>query len=162
MANEVWQEIKRYWGKVSPEESNRESDICRVCGHDKSEAKRNKKGQTACETAEVRCKENKEVQDIIMVKINKKIGKRTPMSGGRDRRVSAYKHDKGAGTTAKSSTAAKKFALKKGTRPGQKSSVQKAKTRAAQRAGKRQDAFVGKARKMSGGRGRSYSGQKLS
>jgi hypothetical protein len=61
MANEVWQEIKRYWGKVSPEESNRESDICRVCGHDKSEAKRNKKGQTACEATEVDCKESKEI-----------------------------------------------------------------------------------------------------
>ena len=93
---------------------------------------------------------------------NKKpLSKKTPMSGGRDRKVSAYKHDKGMGTTAKSSMAEKRFALKKGTRPGQKSSVQKAKTRAAQRAGKRQDAFVGKARKMSGGRGRSYSGQKM-
>jgi len=61
MANEVWQEIKRYWGKIPPQESDRESDICRVCGHDKSKAKRNKKGQTACETAEVRCKESKAV-----------------------------------------------------------------------------------------------------
>jgi|TARA_R110000824_G_C14663630_1_gene618143 hypothetical protein len=91
----------------------------------------------------------------------KSLSKRTPMSGGRDRRVSAYKHDKGAGTTAKSSTAAKKFALEKGTRPGQKSSVQKDKTRAAQRARKKQDKFVGKNKKMSGGRGRSNSGYKL-
>ena len=93
--------------------------------------------------------------------INKVIDKRTPMSGGRDRKDSAYKMKQGLGTTAKSSTAEKSFALKKGTRPGQKSSVQKDKTRAAQRAGKRQDKFVGTARKMSGGRGRSYSGRKL-
>ena len=93
--------------------------------------------------------------------INKVIGKRTPMSGGRDRRDSAYKMKQGLGTTAKSSTAEKSFALKKGTRPGQKSSVQKDKTRAAQRAGRKQDKFIGTARKMSGGRGRSYSGRKL-
>tara|TARA_R110002012_G_C11502912_1_gene597540 strand:+ start:548 stop:871 length:324 start_codon:yes stop_codon:yes gene_type:complete len=93
---------------------------------------------------------------------NKKpLSKRIPMSGGRDRKDSAYKMKQGLGTTAKSSTAEKSFALKKGTRPGQKSSVQKDKTRAAQRAGKRQDKFVGTARKMSGGRGRSYSGRKL-
>lgn len=97
-----------------------------------------------------------------MRKVNKKpLSKRTPMSGGRDRRTSAYKHAKGMGTTAKSSTAEKKYALKKGTRPGQKSSVQTDKTRAAQRLGKRQDKFVGTSRKMSGGRGRSYSGQKM-
>ena len=83
------------------------------------------------------------------------------LSGGRGRRSAAYKHDKGAGTTAKSSTAAKRFALKKGTRPGQKSSVQKDKTRSAQRSGIRQDKFIGKGKKMSGGRGRSYSGGKL-
>tara|TARA_A100000172_G_scaffold330_1_gene216 strand:- start:300 stop:770 length:471 start_codon:yes stop_codon:yes gene_type:complete len=93
---------------------------------------------------------------------NKKpLSKRIPMSGGRDRKDSAYKMKQGLGTTAKSSTAEKSFALKKGTRPGQKSNVQKDKTRAAQRAGKRQDKFVGTARKMSGGRGRSYSGRKL-
>tara|TARA_R100001460_G_scaffold11103_2_gene26029 strand:- start:2759 stop:3055 length:297 start_codon:yes stop_codon:yes gene_type:complete len=94
--------------------------------------------------------------------INKKIGNRTPMSGGRDRPNSARKTALGMGTTSKSSTAEKSFALKKGTRPGQKSSVQKAKTRAGQRLGQRQDAFVGKGKKMSGGRGRSYSGQKPS
>ena len=93
--------------------------------------------------------------------INKVIGKRTPMSGGRDRRDSARKTALGLGTTSKSSTAEKSFALKKGTRPGQKSSVQKDKTRAAQRAGRRQDKFIGTARKMSGGRGRSIAGGKL-
>ena len=64
MANEVWQEIKRYWGKISPKESDRQPIVCGVCGHDKSKAKRNKKGQTACETAEVRCKESKAVQIV--------------------------------------------------------------------------------------------------
>ena len=93
--------------------------------------------------------------------INKVIGKRTPMSGGRDRRDSARKTALGLGITSKSSTAEKSFALKKGTRPGQKSSVQKDRTRAAQRAGRKQDKFIGTARKMSGGRGRSIAGGKL-
>ena len=93
--------------------------------------------------------------------INKVIGKRTPMSGGRDRRKSGRKTELGMGTTSKSSISEKREALKAGTRPGQKSSVQKDKTRAAQRAGKRQDKFVGKGKKMSGGRGRSFSGGKL-
>ena len=83
------------------------------------------------------------------------------LSGGRGRKIAAYKHDKGLGTSAKSSRLEKIYAFKKKTRPGQKSSVQKDKTRSAQRSGIRQDKFIGKGKKMSGGRGRSYSGGKL-
>ena len=66
------------------------------------------------------------------------IGKAKPMSGGRGRKIAAYKHSKGAGTSKYSSEAWKKVAHKAGTRPGQKSSVQKAKARVKQRIGKYQ------------------------
>jgi len=61
MANEVWKEVKRYWGEVSTKESDQSPVICGVCGNDKSKARRNKKGETVCEATEVRCKESKEV-----------------------------------------------------------------------------------------------------
>jgi len=61
MANEVWEEVKRYWGKISTRESNQSSIICRVCGHDKSKTPRNKKGQTVCEATKEHCKESKKV-----------------------------------------------------------------------------------------------------
>jgi len=93
--------------------------------------------------------------------INKVIGKRTPISGGRNRKDSARKTALGMGTTSKSTASERSFALKQGTRPGQKSAVQKDKARAAQRAGIRQDKFVGTRRQMSGGRGRRISGGKL-
>ena len=103
------------------------------------------------------------------------IGKPTPQSGGRTARkgsslagLSGYKHPKGIGTHRLSSTAEKKLAHSdawykdspKKNRPGQKSSVQKAGTRAMQRAGVRSDAYVGKPTPQSGGRERSWSGYK--
>jgi hypothetical protein len=103
------------------------------------------------------------------------IGRPTPQSGGRTARrgssyagESGYKHPKGIGTHRLSSTAEKKLAHSdawykdspKKNRPGQKSSVQKAGTRAAQRAGVRSDAYVGKPTPQSGGRSRTYSGYK--
>ena len=95
------------------------------------------------------------------------IGKPTPQSGGRTARrgssyagESGYKHPKGIGTTSKAPLHEKRYAHKKGTRPGQKSSVQKSGLRAAQRAGVRSDAYVGKPTPQAGGRSRTYSGYK--
>ena len=95
------------------------------------------------------------------------IGRPTPQSGGRTARrgssyagESGYKHPKGIGTTSKAPLHEKRYAHKKGTRPGQKSSVQKAGTRSMQRAGVRPDTYVGKPTPQSGGRGRAGSGLK--
>ena len=98
---------------------------------------------------------------------NINIGKKTPQSGGRTRRrgssyagKSGYKHPKGIGTTSKSPLHERRYAHSIGTRPGQKSSVQKSGLRAAQRAGVRQESYIGKPTPQSGGRGRTYSGYK--
>jgi len=103
------------------------------------------------------------------------IGKPTPQSGGRTARkgsslagLTGYKHPKGIGTHRLSSLEHKKLAHSdawykdspKKNRPGQKSSVQKSGLRAAQRAGVRQDSYVGKPTPQSGGRSRTYSGYK--
>ena len=95
------------------------------------------------------------------------IGRPTPQSGGRTARrgssyagESGYKHPKGIGTTSKAPLHERKYAHSIGTRPGQKSSVQKSGLRAAQRAGVRSDAYVGKPTPQSGGRSRTYSGYK--
>jgi|TARA_A100001011_G_scaffold370673_1_gene427220 tryptophanyl-tRNA synthetase len=61
VANKVWKAFFQDGRKVSANEGNTESDICRVCGNDKSKARRNKKGQTVCEATEEHCKENKEL-----------------------------------------------------------------------------------------------------
>ena len=107
------------------------------------------------------------------------IGKPTPQSGGRTARkgsssagLSGYKHSRGLGTHRLSSTAEKRYAHSdawykdsdspKKNRPGQKSSVQKAKTRLMQRTGERPDVYVGKGKAMSGGRDRAGSGLKHS
>ena len=95
--------------------------------------------------------------------MDKYVGKKTPQSGGRSsviRDTSARKHQKGFGTTKYSSAAHKREAQRLGMRPGQESSVQKAKTRLMQRTGERPDVYVGKGKAMSGGRGRAGSGLK--
>ena len=95
--------------------------------------------------------------------MDKYVGKGREPSGGRGSKLrwtSAYKHPKGIGTTSKAPLHEKRYAHKKGTRPGQKSSVQKSGLRAAQRAGVRSDAYVGKPTPQSGGRSRTYSGYK--
>jgi len=61
VANQVWETLFQDRGKVSTRESHQEPDICGICGHDKSKARRNKAGQTVCEATEERCKENKEL-----------------------------------------------------------------------------------------------------
>jgi hypothetical protein len=61
VANEVWEEIKRYWREIPTRKGNQVANICRVCGNDKSKAKRNKKGQTVCEATEKDCKESKTI-----------------------------------------------------------------------------------------------------
>ena len=58
MANQIWKEIKRNWGEILARESYQSPVICGVCGNDKREAKRNKKGQTVCEATEENCKES--------------------------------------------------------------------------------------------------------
>jgi hypothetical protein len=61
VANKVWKAFFQDGREVSSNEGNTESDICRVCGNDKSKARRNKKGQTVCEATKEHCKENKEL-----------------------------------------------------------------------------------------------------
>jgi len=61
VANEIWETLFKDRRKVSARESHQESDICGICGNDKSKASRNKAGQTVCETTEEHCKENKEL-----------------------------------------------------------------------------------------------------
>jgi|GEM_PF-7009571 hypothetical protein len=58
VANQVWEEIKQNWGEILARESYQSPDTCGVCGNDKREAKRNKKGQTVCEATEENCKES--------------------------------------------------------------------------------------------------------
>ena len=58
MENKIWEEIKRNGGEILARESDTISDTCGVCGNDKTEAKRNKAGQTVCEATDENCKEN--------------------------------------------------------------------------------------------------------
>ena len=68
MENKVWEAFFQDRGKVSTRSSDKEPDICRICGNDKSKAKRNKAGQTVCEATEGHCKESKKVEEgIIMI-----------------------------------------------------------------------------------------------
>ena len=68
VANKVWKAFFQDGRKVSANEGNTESVICRVCGNDKSKARRNKKGETVCEATERYCKENQSIQEgIIMI-----------------------------------------------------------------------------------------------
>jgi len=59
MANEIWETIFKNRGKVSTKESDREPDICGICGNDKSQAQRDEEGKTICEAAEENCPESK-------------------------------------------------------------------------------------------------------
>ena len=61
MANEVWEAIFKDRRKIPSREGDQKPDICGICGNDKSQAPRNKAGQTVCEATEERCKENKEL-----------------------------------------------------------------------------------------------------
>ena len=68
MDNKVWEAFFQDRGKVSTRNSNQEPDICRICGHDKSKKRWNKKGQTAREATEGHCKEDQSIQEgIIMI-----------------------------------------------------------------------------------------------
>ena len=66
MANKVWKAFFEDGREVSARSSDKEPDICGVCGNDKSKAKRNKAGETVCEATERHCKESKKVQEGIM------------------------------------------------------------------------------------------------
>ena len=59
MANEVWETIFKDRGKISTKESDREPDICGICGNDKSQAQRDEEGKAICEAAEENCPESK-------------------------------------------------------------------------------------------------------
>ena len=61
MANEVGKAFFENRGEISSRKSNQESDICRICGNNKSEAKRNKAGQTVCEATQAYCKKNESI-----------------------------------------------------------------------------------------------------
>ena len=67
MANQVWEAVFQDRRKISTRESHQEPDICGICGNDKSKARRNKKGETVCEATEKHCKENKSLQEGIMI-----------------------------------------------------------------------------------------------
>jgi uncharacterized low-complexity protein len=61
VANKVWKAFFEDGREVSTRSSDKEPDICGVCGNDKSKAKRNKAGETVCEATERHCKESKKV-----------------------------------------------------------------------------------------------------
>jgi hypothetical protein len=61
MANEVGKTFFENRGEISSRKGNQESDICRICGNNKSEAKRNKAGQTVCEATKAYCKKNESI-----------------------------------------------------------------------------------------------------
>jgi len=61
VANKVWKAFFEDGRKVSARSSDKEPDICGICGNDKSKAKRNKAGETVCEATERHCKESKKV-----------------------------------------------------------------------------------------------------
>ena len=61
VANKVWKAFFEDGREVSARSSDKEPDICGVCGNDKSKAKRNKAGETVCEATERHCKESKKV-----------------------------------------------------------------------------------------------------
>ena len=61
VANKVWKAFFEDGREVSARSSDKEPDICGICGNDKSKAKRNKAGETVCEATERHCKESKKV-----------------------------------------------------------------------------------------------------
>ena len=68
MANKVWETIFQDRGKISARGGYPKPDFCRICGNNKSKAKRNKAGQTVCEATKKHCKENQSIQEgIIMI-----------------------------------------------------------------------------------------------
>ena len=67
MANKVWETIFQDRGKISARGSYLKPDFCRICGNNKSKAKRNKAGQTVCEATKADCKKNKSLQEGIMI-----------------------------------------------------------------------------------------------
>ena len=66
MENKVWETLFQDRRKISARGGYPKPDLCRICGNDKSKARRNKKGQTVCEATEEHCKESKKVQEGIM------------------------------------------------------------------------------------------------
>ena len=64
MENEVREKIFSYGRTIFARESNQSPIICGVCGNDKSQTPRNKKGKTICEATQRDCKEGKTIQEV--------------------------------------------------------------------------------------------------
>jgi len=61
VANEVWEEVKRYWRKIPPSQSDQGLELRRILRDYESEESREEKRKAILQTTKVNSKENKEV-----------------------------------------------------------------------------------------------------
>ena len=62
MANEVWEEVKRYWRKVPSDQSDQGLELRRICRDYESKESGKEKREAILKTTEINSKENKEIQ----------------------------------------------------------------------------------------------------
>jgi len=61
VANEVWEEVKRYWRKIPASQSDQGLELRRILRDYKSQESGEKEREAILETAKVNSKENKEI-----------------------------------------------------------------------------------------------------
>jgi hypothetical protein len=61
VANEVWEEVKRYWRKIPASQSDQSLELRRILRDYESEESREEKRKAILQTTKVNSKENKEV-----------------------------------------------------------------------------------------------------
>jgi hypothetical protein len=61
VANEVWEEVKRYWRKIPPSQSDQGLELRRILRDYESKESREEKRETILKATKVNSKENKEV-----------------------------------------------------------------------------------------------------
>jgi hypothetical protein len=61
VANEVWEEVKRYWRKIPASQSDQGLELRRILRDYKSQESGEKEREAILETTKVNSKENKEI-----------------------------------------------------------------------------------------------------
>jgi hypothetical protein len=61
VANEVWEEVKRYWRKIPASQSDQSLELRRILRDYKSKESREEKREAILQATKVNSKENKEV-----------------------------------------------------------------------------------------------------
>jgi len=61
VANEVWEEVKRYWRKIPASQSDQSLELRRILRDYKSKESREEKREAILQATKVNSKENKEI-----------------------------------------------------------------------------------------------------